>query len=346
MSDVLFIYGSPEGPHPSHREFINVIHADMAHVYFGEWGGRLKRCFLSLKHSLKYSDEYKYYILESYIPVFPAALKKFLKNRNIKLIELFCDEAVMNFHKKLPHYGWMEVIAHKWASKYLDAGISVSPMIKELAVKILKIPVEVARPYIVKERYEKLVKIKPDLSCGVISILGGARKNHGADILVKAFKLVERNNNKLKLIIGGKGWPKKWEKGKIIVPGFIENIEIFFEQTSLFVYPARASAYPVVTLEAMRAGVPVIVSENTGTKELVEIVESRFKEEFNSKAKLIVKADPIDVAKSINWYFSLNEDERKFLSDEFRRLTKPFNPTECAENFKRAFEKIKQIIES
>ncbi len=344
MSDVLFIYGDPKGPHPSHVEFIKAINADTLHVYFGEWGGRFKRGYLALKHALKYPD-YRYYILESFVPVLPFSIFKKIKNKKTKIIGFFCDTAIMEFVINTNLYSKIDTFVHRLSSRCLDAGISVSPMVRDIAAKVLNIPVEVARPYITRENYIKLSKIKPDLESKTIAIVGLARKNHGADILLEAFKIFTRKNNSFRLIIGGKGWPKEWQSKNVIVPGYLKDLSDLFKKISLFVYPARGAAYPVITLEAMRAGVPVIVSKYTGTKELAEIVAERYKNEFGHDAKLVVPPSSKHVAKSLEWYFSLSEDEREFLSNEFRKLSNRFSPEKCRVDFKLAFEKIKQKLD-
>jgi alpha-maltose-1-phosphate synthase len=43
-----------------------------------------------------------------------------------------------------------------------------------------------------------------------------------------------------------------------------------YQQADVFVIPSLADAYPLVALEAMSAGLPVIVSENTGTADIIE----------------------------------------------------------------------------
>ncbi|MDK2876581.1 MAG: hypothetical protein PWQ22_991 [Archaeoglobaceae archaeon] len=133
-----------------------------------------------------------------------------------------------------------------------------------------------------------------------------------------------------------------------MVLGFVEDLTKFFENASLFVYPARAAAYPVATLEAMRAGVPVIVSTMTGTKEVVYEAEKRFKEEFGYYGgwKLVVEPHVESIAKSIEWYFSLSEDEKEFLSKVFREISERYSPEKCAEEFKRAWNSVIERINS
>ncbi|MDK2876580.1 MAG: hypothetical protein PWQ22_990 [Archaeoglobaceae archaeon] len=194
----MFIYF---GLHESHKAFAEAIGADLMHVYGGKYGGRLKRLFLALTHAWKYPD-YDYYLLEGGVPLFPAFLKK-LKNRKIKVIELLGDETIINFEKKLPYYSHAEVLVHKIAFRAVDGCIAVSPMLKEIALKKFRGPVEVARPCISKNLFDKLAKVNPDLNSGKIVALGYAKPSLGFDILVEAFKMLKGN---LKLEIAGKGW--------------------------------------------------------------------------------------------------------------------------------------------
>jgi glycosyltransferase involved in cell wall biosynthesis len=47
------------------------------------------------------------------------------------------------------------------------------------------------------------------------------------------------------------------------------QVRLCYQQADVFVIPSLADAYPLVALEAMAAGLPVIVSENTGSSEIV-----------------------------------------------------------------------------
>ena len=43
-----------------------------------------------------------------------------------------------------------------------------------------------------------------------------------------------------------------------------------YQRADVFVLPSLADSYSLVVLEAMSAGVPVIISENTGTASVIE----------------------------------------------------------------------------
>ena len=54
------------------------------------------------------------------------------------------------------------------------------------------------------------------------------------------------------------------------VPGFTSDVAAAYADCSVLVLPAIEDGFPLVVLEAMASGRPVIVSENTGSKDLIE----------------------------------------------------------------------------
>ena len=54
------------------------------------------------------------------------------------------------------------------------------------------------------------------------------------------------------------------------------QIHLWYQQADVFVIPSLADAYPLVALEAMSTGLPIIVSENTGTAGIIKNNENGF----------------------------------------------------------------------
>jgi glycosyltransferase involved in cell wall biosynthesis len=52
-------------------------------------------------------------------------------------------------------------------------------------------------------------------------------------------------------------------------PGFTRNVAGAYAECSVFVLPAIEDGFPLAVLEAMASGRPVIVSENTGSKDAI-----------------------------------------------------------------------------
>jgi len=201
----------------------------------------------------------------------------------------------------------------------------------------LNIPIEVVNPAIPEKNYHRLGKVKPDLVSKVIVSVGEARYSIGMDILVEQFKIVKKVVPDAELWIVGKGHPKEYEKVKgVKVLGYVEDLGEVFEKASLFVHTGRSSAYPVSTLEAMRAGLPVIVTKMTGTKDVVGEVCRKFKEEFGKDIEFV--KDFNELNRGMIEYFRLSLEESEYLSKEFRRVSERFEPERIGKNFKKVFE--------
>lgn len=105
------------------------------------------------------------------------------------------------------------------------------------------------------------------------------------DILFSLTKLKEQNH-KFKLIIAGKGNIKKYTKiaqdaqiiSDVIFTGPVnkEKIIKLYLASDLFIMLSKFDTFGNVVLEAMAAGLPVIISSNVGAKDLVREGENGF----------------------------------------------------------------------
>lgn len=341
MSDILFIH-SPN-LHEAHRMFAETIGADFEPAYPKEL--KSFRRFLEAFKRAKEYPEYPVYVLEGGMPMFPVYLKK-RKRRDIKVIGLLADETFINLVDRQNHYSFAETIIHKISAKCLDGAIAVSPFVKSYAERVLDIPIEIARPPISEESYNRLAKVEPNISSNIVVSVGMPRFSIGMDILVQQFEHAKRKNPELELWIVGKGHPKDYGRREgVKVLGFVEDLSEVFEKTSLFVHAGKCSAYPVATLEAMRAGVPVVVSDMTGTKEIVKRVEDEVKDQLGLKYESNLFIQPVeDIADGIIAYYSSDEEERKLLSEKYRKESEEFEPEKRCKQFKNAFEKLLERI--
>ncbi len=104
---------------------------------------------------------------------------------------------------------------------------------------------------------------------------------------------------------------------------------------SPFVHAGRASAYPVATLEAMRAGLPVVVTDMTGTKDIVERVVGEVKRS-GLNCEFVRPLNKI--YKGIIDYFRIDVEVRKRMSELYRKESKQFEPSRRAKDFKEKFD--------
>lgn len=97
----------------------------------------------------------------------------------------------------------------------------------------------------------------------------------GVRYLIDAFKEIDNLNIELLLI--GKIEPELQEYMNNIPKNvkhieYVHNKELnnYYSQSNLFVLPSLSDSFSLATLEAMAAGLPVIVSENVGAKDFVK----------------------------------------------------------------------------
>lgn len=65
---------------------------------------------------------------------------------------------------------------------------------------------------------------------------------------------------------------------RVRLPGFQEDIENFYRHTDIFVFPSVQEGLPVALMEAMAAGLPCVVSDIRGNRELMGKTDRRKEE--------------------------------------------------------------------
>src|SRR5207253_879376 len=103
---------------------------------------------------------------------------------------------------------------------------------------------------------------------------GMISQRKGINILLEAFKALNLKNAELILIgpnFDGNELLKKYE-GYYTHYSFLPHEELVseYQKADIFVLPSYLDSWAMVVLEAMACGTPVIVSENTGSKDAVQ----------------------------------------------------------------------------
>lgn len=352
---IAFIHGRPAG-HPIHASYANEIKADF---YFEDrllrWqdirdASKLRRYFSWMLNAFLFQNKKNYdiYFCEG-MRVPQLIMKRFgLMKRGSKLVALMADESLYFLSiKKYPKITQYLILTFL---NSCDSIICIGDLQFNLAKEIIKKEsIKIFKIYngINDELSIELQKniYRPNEKCFKMFVFGHLAANwrawyKGADIAVDAFcQLNHESNNFILDIIGQveedvkntllKNVPEEL-KSKIHFLGNVTDIVSAISNYDLCLHVARGDAFPTSTLECMAAGVPVIVSNVTGTSSLVKSVSEDFVVNISIEETLI----------SINKFINMSVNDKHKLSLDFKEVVSDLKAEKASSNFKKIFDKV------
>jgi UDP-glucose:(heptosyl)LPS alpha-1,3-glucosyltransferase len=143
------------------------------------------------------------------------------------------------------------------------------------------------------------------------------------DLLLKGMAVAadrKKKNSNLKLLVVGKGDEKRFKRlardigisNQVKFVGVTREVEKYYMAADIFAMPSRFDTFGLVVLEAMAAGLPVIISKSVGARDLV-------KQDHNG---FILSEEPSisEIATSLTSLLEL--DKRKLLGENGRRVAR------------------------
>jgi glycosyltransferase involved in cell wall biosynthesis len=112
--------------------------------------------------------------------------------------------------------------------------------------------------------------------------------------------------------------------------GHRSDLTAVFSTACIYLHPGRGDAFPLSVLEAMAAGLVPIVSEWTGTKEVVEQVDPM----------LVCPLDARVLAERIQCFMNLSISEKVALSNKAREVVSTYTEEHAVKVFKDNFGRI------
>ena len=224
-------------------------------------------------------------------------------------------------------------------TRYCDGSITVSDFGCERIRSFggSSFPVRVATPYIQSELYASFERIGPDLGSKVAVTVGEWRDHKGTNMLVDAWPQVRKQHPTAELRIIGRGHPPEYaDTPGVTLRGFVDFVGTDFTDASLYIHPAHIEAFGVSVVEAMRSGLPAIVTKTTGAKSVVAKVDK----------SLIVRPSSRSIAAAVSSYFDTELAYREAVSRASREQSAPFTEEVKTQTFRRQFFDLLNEIES
>lgn len=248
------------------------------------------------------------------LPAFSGKLAGLLKRKPVILhIHGYRDRSVSGFFK----YHLQNFIIRLGYSKIICSDELASSAIKKLGVKESKIEVVNSGVDLKKFMPER----KDKESKKIFLFVGRLVSVKGLDCLLKAIKILkDKNKTDFELWLVGEGSKEQELKlftdannlanvkflGKI-TPDKIQDI---YGAADFFVLPSMSEGHPLVLLEAMASGLPVIASDITNLKELVSESAGGFV--FNT-------GDPESLAGVFNHALNMKDNDYSLFSENTRK---------------------------
>lgn len=346
MSDIAMLYhGNNEELHPAHRGFAESINADIVSVSNSSPHSG-KSFYQEFTRGYSIGD-YDTVIAEGSRPLYTGVIHKMVHNSN--LIYLCADHRLYDLWNNSVEvdsaYSFLKHIfathgkpgIRSVAQHSVDGIIAVSKFVEEYLRPIFReqVPTRISHPYIQPEQYEQLGQAVPDVDQKVVLTVGRSTRYKGVDLLVDAWPKVREEYPNAELRIVGNGHPESYaDTPGVNVLGFVDDIVETYADVGLYVQPSRVDPFPVTVLEALRTGLPAVVTESTGNyTEISEVAD-----------QLIASTTVAGLSEAINWYFDQSQAKRQELSNAAKHRGERFGPDERKQAFREEFEKLSAKI--
>ncbi len=276
----------------------------------------------------------------------PILMKIFRLKKSQKLIVHLGDETMYFLYSKW--YGKLMQKTLKILLNKYDYLLCEGQMAADLA-KLNGITTPSFTTYlgVPNERHEVLLKLTPSLENNTFITISSGPSGwrtyyKGLDLMINAFSQAFKTDSSIKFTIVGK-WDKYLQeklmknlskecKSAISFVGHTKEIDKYLAEASFYFHTARGDAFPTVVLEAMAAGLIPIVSEWTGSKEVVQKLRD----------DLIVNLDVNEISSKLLMLSASTMTARKEISIKAKKISNKYTEDFALRHYQKV---IKQIID-
>lgn len=334
-----------DAPHPAHQGFAESVDADLLSLNrYHLCGRQFQQTILEEIFNGFILPKYDIYIVEGTRALYGSLTNQIISDST--LIYLAGDQALYKLlSPSYQHSSLINAVISKLGmspldflfNKYIDGFIAVSEFSRRYTDKIISgKPSAVANPYIQSKLFNELGEITPDLGSKTATTVGSFAKYKGQDLLVDAWSAVRDEHPTAELHLVGRGYPSSYnDTPGVEVRGYVEDLPNALGSASLYVQPSRMDNFPVSVLEALRAGLPTVVTETTGNKEVVQKIDDN----------LVVEPNSERLASGISRYFNYTSSKKDDLSSQARSEGSIFDSGSRKAAFETAFNEVLSQIQ-
>lgn len=343
MVNVVYIHGRPSG-HPIHDGYAKLINSDFCFSdHKVRWNdvenaSKLRRTISWIMSAVQFPKRKMYDIFFSEGVREIILIMKWLGliSKKQKIVALMANENLFLISTK--QYSFFANFLMVSFLKKCDALICIGSYQANLAQVILpKAKIHTIFNGIPTDRMDKLNMINPNLASNKILVITHANsitRMHykGTDLAFNVFNKLAKVFPHLELHIIGNCSNDVMNYCKKLLGEGIKNKHFFHgeQNTSKYLTDAclllqlgRGDSFPTTTIEAAAAGVPVFVTNETGTKEVVNQINPLF----------VTTLEPSEIFNSVKKYIQFSDADKNNLSNEFKNVSKFYSQKNANENF-------------
>lgn len=274
----------------------------------------------------------------------PIIMKFFRLKKNQKLIVHLGDETMYFLYSKW--YGkFMQKTLVRLLNQY-DALFCEGQMAADLAVLngVHKPKIYTTYLGVPIERQKQLLKLEHNYESNNLIFISSGPNGwrtyyKGLDLMINAYSKAFELAPSLSFTIVG-DWDKELQEelmkncsqeciNSIHFVGYTKQIDKYLSEASFYYHTARGDAFPTVVLEGMSAGLIPLVSEWTGSKEVVGAVDKNF----------IVPIDEDLICNKLVELTKLSTSQRKLIAADMRKKSKEYTEDFAINHYQKTFEK-------
>lgn len=331
MLKTVFVHGRPSG-HPIHDKYAKIVNSDFCFSdHKIRWNdienvSKLKRTLSWLVCAITFPNRKSYNVFFSEGVREPLIIMKWLGlvRDDQKIIALMANENLYFINTN--RYGRLVDFLMRAFLKKCDALICIGKYQTELANKLFPN----TKTYTIfngipSAQMRLLQNINPDLVSKKILVIANCASisrmyYKGLDLSVETFIYILKVFKDMELHVIGECSKEviaycerlihNEYQNKMFFHGH-DNIENHLNNSCLFLQLGRGDSFPTSTIESAAAGVPVFVTEETGTKELLDKIDPFF----------VTSMNPKEISCKIQKYLKISENEKRIVSAKFKEVS-------------------------